>query len=91
MKFKSPHINPNKRYDIYDELSGNLIKSECRLLAILPAGLPLSDDEIKTYYNVDETSPHWIRLHRNCKNNRFVFDKCVVPCTSRYRFEVTSK
>lgn len=84
----TPTIDSNVRYNVYDARSNELIKSDCMLVAIIAAGLPLSDAEVRKYYGTDESSPHLERQHRVSPVQRFVFDKCVVPCTKYYRIEV---
>ena len=86
----TPTIDANVRYNVYYSDSGELLKSDCTLIAIIAAGLPLSDAEVRKYYGTDETSPHWERQHRVHSCQRFVFDKCVVPNTKYYRIEVSS-
>lgn len=84
----TPTIDSNVRYNVYDARSNQLLKSDCTLVAIIAAGLPLSDAEVRKYYGTDESSPYWERQHRVSSVQRFVFDKCVVPHTKFYRIEV---
>ena len=91
MNNMTPTVDLSVKYNVYDAKSNSLLKSNCTLVAIIAAGLPLSDAEVRKYYGTDESSPHWERQHRVSSYQRFVFDKCVVPYTSRYRFEVVEE
>lgn len=87
----TPTIDSSVKYNVYDVIDHSLIKSDCTLLAIISAGLPLSDAEVRKYFGTDETSPYWKRQHKVCSFQRFVFDKCVVPDSGRYRIEVVEE
>lgn len=76
------------KYTVYDNYSGAVVKSDCTLIAMIPAGVCLSDDAVKSFFGVDETSLYWDRMHKSCEHQRLVFDKCVVPIIDRYRIEV---
>lgn len=84
-------IDPSIRYNVYLRSGDSLIKSGCTLQAIIPAGLPLNDDQVRKLFGTDESSKYWKRQHRASCYDRFVFDKCIVTNNPvMYRIEVES-
>lgn len=71
-------------------LTLNSFKVIRTFITIIPPGVYLSDDAVKSFFGVDESSPYWDRMHKPSSRQRLVFDKCVIPITKRYKIEVTS-
>ena len=73
-------------YDIIDSQTGQYIKTDCKLIAFIPAGTVLTNEEIREYYGIDRHHPDYKRVRRS-RISRLVFNKCVIPDSSFYRIE----
>lgn len=85
-----PDIYSNLKYNVYD-FDGSLIKSDCTLQATISSGLPLSKAEVKKYFGIDESHPEYEKCRRPHCYQRFVFDKCVIPNSRKFRIEVVEE
>lgn len=75
------------KYNVYRTDINELLKSNCTLIGYIPAGKMLTDNEVREYFNIDESNRCWNLNHKPFRVDRFVFDKIVVPKNSSYRIE----
>lgn len=78
------------KYNVYDP-KGELFKGNCTLVAIIPKGYRLSDEEVRKYFDIDEDHHLWEFNHRPWKYDRLVFDRCIVPCSGKFRIELVTE
>ena len=77
-------------YDIIDSQTGQYIKTDCKLIAFIPAGTVLTNEEIREYYGIDQDHADYKRARRS-RISRLVFNRCVIPDSSFYRIEKSDK
>ena len=75
------------KYNVYRTDTNELLKSNCTLTGYIPAGKMLTDDEVRKYFNIDESNRYWRLNHKPFGVDRLVFDKIVIPKSPYYRVE----
>lgn len=73
-------------YNIVDTRTGEYVKTNCEMIAIIPADKILTDQEVKDYFGIDSSHPNFKNV-KHSKLRRFVFDKCVIPDSPYFKLE----